>query len=250
MFEKLDRVDGDIQRLLSGERIEIPFEVARDVTVLRVKFHPKKTSVDAKPGQARLLHDLASIELQALELAVRSLAEFPDADPIFRQELAEIARGEAKHLRLCLQGIETLGHRWGDWPVHTALWHSVGSDDSLLDRLLIVHRYLEGSGLDAGDSILRRLSGVESRVVREVVNIIVTEEIGHVQFGSNWYRHYCRAERLEPDLDFPLRLRRVLARLPRRMEVLAKPLRREAGFSEPELNCLESLRNERLATRI
>ena len=121
---------------------------------------PAKKGLSFKEGQARLLHDLASIELQAMELCLRSLYEYPDAPVAFREQLATIALGEGNHLQLCLNGIETLGFAWGDWPVHVALWHSTANSDSLLDRILIVHRYLEGSGLDAGDTLLRRLSGV------------------------------------------------------------------------------------------
>lgn len=183
-----------------------PREPARDVPLLVPGLLPPKKGLSYREGQARLLHDLASIELQAMELGLRSLHEFPQAPVGFREELVQVVRSEARHLTLCLDGLEALGFRWGDWPVHNMLWASVAAEDSLLDRILIVHRYLEGSGLDAGDTLLRRLDSVLECPLHKIVQIIVDEEIGHVEFGSRWYREICRVEKIDASEDFPRRL--------------------------------------------
>src|SRR5690606_5064250 len=99
-------------------------------------------------------------------------------------------------------------------------WESVSSEDELLDRILLVHRYLEGSGLDASESILRRLSGVIDNGIREIVNVIYEEEIDHVSFGSRWYQTFCRNEGLDPSDDFEVRLKKLAKRIPRRLEKL------------------------------
>ena len=244
--EKLSLLEANLHEALTASCASVPQIPARDVELLPAVLHPRKALISTCEGQARLLHDLASIELQAMELALRTLLEFPEAPPAFRRELADIAAGEGRHLGLCLDGLESLGYAWGDWPVHTALWEATSTEDSLLDRLVIVHRYLEGSGLDAGDSILRRLSGVESKIVRAAVNVIVTEEVGHVLFGSEWYRRVCREERIDPSDDFPARMRGLLHRLPKRMEAIHRPSRTAAGFEAHELDFLEGLRRERL----
>lgn len=243
---KVVRLEAELHRLLSSPaRQTVPRTPARDVSVLPVRAHPPKLGVSTTEGQARLLHDLASIELQAMELGVRTLREFPDAPAEFREQLAEVTLGEGQHLGLCLDSLEALGFAWGRWPVHTALWDCVAESDTLLDRILIVHRYLEGSGLDAGDSILRRLSGVESRITRAAVQRIVEEEIGHVDFGSRWYREVCRREGLHAADDFGPRLERLREVLPPRREAVVAELRRAAGFSEEEI---ETLRRYRVAT--
>ena len=159
VYNKLKLLPGSIDLAFKGLSV-VPRAPGRDIQVVMADELPAKKGLSFKEGQARLLHDLASIELQAMELCLRSLSEFPEAEDAFRQELATIALSEGSHLQLCLDGIERLGYKWGDWPVHLALWHSTAPSDSLLDRILIVHRYLEGSGLDAGDTLLRRLSGV------------------------------------------------------------------------------------------
>ena len=224
----------------------IPDQVARDVIVLPSENLPGKKGLSYKEGQARLLHDLASIELQAMELAIRTLIEFREAPLNFRTELLVLAIEESQHLSLCLQAIEKLGFRWGSWPVHVGLWQTVSQEDSLLDRVVIVHRYLEGSGLDAGDTLLRRLSGVPDSPIHQVIKTIVHDEIEHVQFGSYWYREICRMEKIDPSVDFPSRMERLKNNLPSRIEPININLRKAAGFTEEEVTFMQKYRDSLL----
>lgn len=220
-----------------------PEEPSRDIELLHPKFHPPKKGFSSIEGQARMLHDLASIELQAMELGVRTLVEFPQAPEAFKEELIAITISEAEHLRMCLEGIEALGHKWGDWPVHSALWRSVSTEDSFLDRILIVHRYLEGSGLDAGDTLIRRLEGTSGKSsIQQIVKQINFEEIGHVHFGSEWYRKICLAENKDPNQDFVIRMNSLRKRLPKRVEPVNRLLRSQAGFTDEEILYFENLR--------
>jgi uncharacterized ferritin-like protein (DUF455 family) len=204
-----------------------------------------KLSLNSVAGQARLLHDLANIELQATELAVRTLIEFNEAPLDFREQLAQIALEEGSHFKMCLEQLRHFGFEWGSWPVHQNLWQAVSADDSLLDRLLIVHCYLEGSGLDSGDALLLRLSGVEAKSVRQVVKKIVDEEVAHVQFGTHWYREICRLEHKNPQTEFSKMIVKLSQTTPKR-EALSIPLRKKAGFSDPELQVLNQARQANL----
>ncbi len=216
---------------------------AREVEVLNARLHPPKLSISTREGQARLLHDLANIELQATELALRTLNDFPDAPKLFREELTDIAVNEGSHLRKCLEGLDAMGFSWGHWPVHTALWEATSSSDSLMDRIVIVHRYLEGAGLDASDSILKKLSGVDSKIVRGIIEVIRDEEIGHVEFGSRWYHQICKLEGLNPEDDFKERLFRLRRVLPIRREPISHTLRKKAGFLDAEILIAASVQN-------
>lgn len=236
--DKINQLPSAITEALGLTQSIREFNLGRDVQVVAPAELPPKPGLASKVGQARLLHDLASIELQAMELAVRTLTEFPEAHPEFRSELAEIAMDEGRHFSLCLKGIEALGFRWGDWPAHISLWNTVGAEDTLLDRILIVHRYLEGSGLDAGDSILRRLTGVPGRAMKDIVNVIVREEVRHVAFGSRWYRTVAEENGVDPERDFARRIERIARVAPRR-ERLARDLRLRAGFTLGEISALE-----------
>ncbi len=224
------------------ERVFAPDLPARDAQVLEFKLHPPKKGFSTREGQARMLHDLASIELQAMELGLRTLVEFPEAPEAFKEELWYVTLSESQHLEMCLTEIEALGYKWGDWPVNCGLWTAVSREDSLLDRILIVHRYLEGSGLDAGDTLLRRLVAVEAPGVQKAVKIINSEEIGHVLFGSQWYIEICKREKIDPNQDFFSRMDRLRHVLPKRINPLNHELRKKAGFNTEEINYLEKLR--------
>jgi uncharacterized ferritin-like protein (DUF455 family) len=238
--EKIAALPGVLDQALRATQAAKVFELGRDCGVVPPSRLPPKPGLSLIEGQARLLHDLASIEAQAMELAVRTLCEYPEAPNKFRLELAELAAGEARHLELCLDRMEALGFYWGHWDVHLTLWNAVAPADTLLDRILIVHRYLEGAGLDSGESILRRLQGVKSsRPAREVVEVIVREEVDHVLFGSRWYRVIAEQNHIDPESDFCQRIGKVMQAVPRRDRV-ARELRLRAGFTPTEITALEN----------
>lgn len=243
--QKINQIVADCDRALKLNNPEFaPIIPARDVSMLHSKHHPPKKGLSTPEGQARMLHDLASIELQAMELGLRTLVEFPEAPVGFREELHAVTVSEAQHLRMCLDGIHDLGFKWGDWPIHCGLWAAVSNKDSLLDRILIVHRYLEGSGLDAGSTIIRRLDTSETRNIRKIVEQINREEIGHVDFGSRWYREICRREKIDSSVDFFVRMKSLRERLPKRIENINHELRLLAGFTMEEIEYFETLRQE------
>lgn len=242
---KIKALPFDIERAWRGEAssIQIPAGApGRDVEVKIKGGRGAKIGFSFKEGQARLLHDLASIELQAMELAYRSFVEYPDAPPEFREQMADLALSEARHLELCLDQLDQLGFGWGSWPVYISLWRSVSAEDSLLDRILIVHRYLEASGLDAGVSMLKKLESCHAPEVRKAVKVITEEEVDHVAFGSRWFQKICLNEKLDPDQDFKERLLKIQNVLPRRFEVIDPDIRRKAGFTDIEIKAAQDLR--------
>lgn len=238
--EKIRTTPGALTRALSKTESRTSFKLARDVRVVPPKQLPAKPGISTLEGQARLLHDLASIELQALELGLRTLEQFPEAPKAFREELADVTAGEARHLGLCLDGLEALGYAWGHWDVHASLWNVVSDKDSLLDRILIVHRYLEGSGLDAGESMLARMRGIRNPLPRPIVQTILNEEVDHVAFGSSWYQRLCTEMKLDASKDFETRIDWIARVAPRR-ERLAYQARLNAGFTESEIEILRKL---------
>ena len=241
--QKIKDIEASCHLALQGKLSHVPSVPARDIQVVGFKSLPAKKGLGFVEGRARLLHDLASIELQAMELGLRTLIEYPDAAMEFREQLAEVTIDEGRHFELCLNSLEELGYRWGDWPVHLSLWKTVKQGESLMDRVLIVHRYLEGSGLDAGAKILSRLKGLPVKdAAWSAMDRIHREEIGHVDFGSRWYRELCREQRVDSDLDFRERMTRLRETLPYRTENLDRESRMKAGFTEAELIVLEDLR--------
>lgn len=240
--EKLRLLDAEVHALLSGHRQSVPETPGRDVQIWPIRELPPKKGFASKEGQARLLHDLGSIELQAMELGLRTLCEYPDAPKEFREQLAEVVLDEGRHFGLCLDALENLGIPWGSYPTHLGLWQSVAATDSLLDRIVIVHRYLEGSGLDASDTLLRRLDGVPGNGAAAAVKVIRHDELGHVQFGSDWYRRIANLDGVDPDDDFSSRLMSLVHRIPRRLEPICRSTRLAAGFTDKEIDALENVK--------
>ncbi|MES3038416.1 MAG: DUF455 family protein [Bdellovibrionota bacterium] len=241
--EKLQKVEEMVHQLLSDVIFTAPAGLpGRDIQVLPPHKHPHKKGFTLVEGRARFMHDLANIELQALELAIRTLVEFPHAPKLFREQLADVALSEARHLQACLKQLSVSGFNWGHWPIHAALWNSVSADDDLLDRIFIVHRYLEGSGLDAGDTLLRRLRGMSETNEQKVMQMIHDEEVGHVAFGSEWYRRICADLKLDPDHKMKEQIGRLRTVLPKRLDKISVETRKKAGFTENEIVMLDNLR--------
>ncbi|MFP5519755.1 MAG: DUF455 family protein [Bdellovibrionia bacterium] len=243
IYDKLSHIEEEVNWSLKNSiTAEVPIIPAREIQVLEPIRHPPKKGLSFPEGRARLLHDLASIELQAMELGLRTLVEFPLAPQGFREELAAITLSEAQHLKMCLEALDAEGFKWGDFPVHTALWGATSKDDSLLDRILIVHRYLEGSGLDAGDYFVKRLDAVDSPLMKAAVKQINDEEVGHVYFGSQWYRRICELEGVSAQDDFVPRMIQISTKVPKRVENINHEVRKRAGFTESEIYFMEKLR--------
>jgi len=185
-------------------------------------------------GLRSLIHALANIELQAVELNLRTLHEFPNAPLEFREQLAELTKEEGGHLQLCLKTLRDLGGEWGESPVSLQLWRAIDPQESLPERVLRVHCYLEGAGLDSGDALLRRLSGLGDTPVRRVVHKIVSDEIRHVSFGLKWLRALCTRENIQSEELFRMQIPHLRQTVPRR-EQISINLRLQAGFRADEL---------------
>lgn len=242
-IKKLEGLNDDIEKALRlSASALMPTAPARDVKVVDLSAMPEKQGMDHKDGQMRLVHDLAHIEMQAMELGLRTLAEFPEAPQEFKEQLISVILDESRHLRMLLDCLEQGGRPWGSFPVHLGLWHATSSEDDLLDRILIVHRYLEGSGLDAGDKIVKKLWGSGQKSLFDAVKIIVKEEVDHVSFGSRWFKSICEDQKLDPDQHFKNRMSALHQHLPKRVLKLNRKVRAQAGFTEFEMDVLESLR--------
>lgn len=243
--QKIKLTEGFCHQLLlsNTQNFQVPDSPGRDIECLPPKLHPDKKGLSQKAGLARLLHDLATIELQAMELGIRTLMEFNNEAPDFKEQLVDIVLDEKKHLQLCLEGIDSLGFTWGDWPTHKVLWQTTSNKDTLLDRLLIVHNFLEGSGLDAGEKIQARLFHCQHKPTLHAVKTIAQEEVGHVRFGTKWYQQNCIKLDLDPEKDFHSRLFSLYKKLPRRLEKLNHESRLKAGFTETNIKSLQEFQN-------
>lgn len=235
------RLEEKLKKFAHIEQIDLgwicPKQPERDIETLNPSRHPKKKGLSFIEGQQRLLHDLCSIELQAAELCLRTLIEFQNRAPRqFLTELLGVAGEEAEHCGLCLKALKDIGGHWGMFPCHLDLWNTTACEDTLLERILKVHRYLEGSGVDAGFTLLNKIQGVPGGTnLGFVVKRISEDEIRHVKFGSLWFKRICQNEGKIPFEECRRILFKFRKNLPHRRENINTELRILTGFCPEEI---------------
>jgi uncharacterized ferritin-like protein (DUF455 family) len=191
-------------------------------------------------GHAALIHAVAHIEFNAINLALDAVWRFSDLPPDFYADWLRVAREEALHFSLLQAHLRTLGHVYGDFEAHDGLWlMTARTADDVLARMALVPRLLEARGLDATPPMQARLARAGDQRAVDILALILRDEIGHVEVGNRWYRHLCAQQGLDP-----LRQFRTLAAqygAPRLKPPFNLEARRQAGFQEAELDDLHRL---------
>lgn len=196
-----------------------------------------KRSVHTTEGRAALIHALAHIELNAIDLALEICWRFPGMPERFYVEWMGVAREEALHFELLRDHLATLGARYGDMPAHNALWDMAErTKHDLLARIALVPRTAEARGLDASPPIKAKLVKVGDLRGAEILDIILRDEIGHVAIGNRWYNWLCAQRGLEPVATYAALAQTYDA--PRMRGPFNMEARLAAGFSPEELDWL------------
>ncbi|MFJ1301408.1 ferritin-like domain-containing protein [Pseudomonadota bacterium AL_CKDN230030165-1A_HGKHYDSX7] len=197
----------------------------------------RQRSVQTPEGRAALLHALAHIEFNAINLALDALWRFAGLPAAFYQDWLRVAREEAHHFDLLNRHLGTLGHAYGDFPAHNGLWDMADrTRGDLLARLALVPRTLEARGLDASPLIRDKLARAGDADGAAILEIILRDEIGHVAIGNRWYRQVCAERGLDPLTQYAELAQRYGA--PRQRGPFNVEARRAAGFDEDELAAL------------
>jgi uncharacterized ferritin-like protein (DUF455 family) len=197
-----------------------------------------RRSMNTPEGRAMLIHALAHIEFNAINLALDAVWRFSHMPPQYYADWLQVAREEAYHYALLEAHLNTLGHRYGDFSGHDSLWEMVEKTcGDVLARMALVPRTMEARGLDANPPLRAKLAQAGDMAAAAILDIILRDEIGHVEIGNRWYAYLCRQRGLEP--------RATYAELAARYEapVLRGPFnieaRLQAGFTEEELAALQ-----------
>lgn len=199
----------------------------------------KHRSMATQEGRAALLHALAHIEFNAVNLALDILWRFAGMPDAFYRDWLRVAREEAYHFDLLRQRLAALGFAYGDFPAHNGLWDMAErTRDDLLARLALVPRTLEARGLDASPMIRNKLAGAGDAESAAIVDIILRDEIGHVAIGNFWFKRLCAEAGQEPVACYAELARRYDA--PRLRGPFNLEARRAAGFDDDELAALQA----------
>ncbi|HZV92219.1 MAG TPA: ferritin-like domain-containing protein [Caldimonas sp.] len=194
-------------------------------------------SMATAEGRAALVHALAHIELNAIDLALDLCWRFAGMPDAFYRQWAGVAKEEALHFELLRDHLKSLGFAYGDFPAHNALWEMAErTKHDLLARVALVPRTLEARGLDASPAIKAKLVAAGDRRAGAILDVILRDEIGHVATGNRWYRTLCAERSLDPVATYDTLAARY--RAPRLRGPFNLEARRAAGFDEAELQAL------------
>ncbi|MAU98445.1 MAG: rhamnosyltransferase [Fulvimarina sp.] len=154
----------------------------------------KRRSVHTEEGRIVLIHALAHIELNAIDLALDIVARFAreKMPQSFFDGWMTVALEEAKHFGLLSRRLGELGSHYGALPAHDGLWQAVEETaHDLSARLAVVPLILEARGLDVTPSMIDKLTAVGDLETAKILAIIYRDEQKHVATGAKWFRFLC-----------------------------------------------------------
>lgn len=232
------------EQAANPEKVLVPGRPAKPELVLPKQMKQRK--LHSPEGRIALLHAVAHIEFNAINLALDAVYRFREMPDNYYRDWLQVAAEEAYHFDLVRTRLRELGADYGDLPAHNGLWeHALKTDHDVLVRMALVPRVLEARGLDVTPPMMERLREVGDATTADVLAIILRDEVGHVRMGSYWYRYCCELRGLEPEATFRQLLREVL-QAPVRGPLYTEG-RLQAGFSAEELEQLKSLEENWLA---
>ncbi|WP_322058243.1 ferritin-like domain-containing protein [Paraburkholderia sp. J63] len=197
----------------------------------------QRRSMSTPQGRVVLLHALAHIEFNAINLALDAVWRFANLPGAFYADWLKVAAEEAYHFSLLRQRLADYGHAYGDFPAHNGLWEMCERTSAdVLARMALVPRVLEARGLDASPPIRARLKQAGDEESAAILDIILRDEVGHVRIGNHWFRYLCETRGLDPHAAWLALAAQYNA--PRMRGPFNFEARRSAGFDQTELDAL------------
>jgi uncharacterized ferritin-like protein (DUF455 family) len=202
--------------------------------------HPRdlpKRGLGSNEGRAAFIHAVAHIEFNAIDLAWDAVYRFRGMPDAYYSDWVGVANDEARHFSLLRARLREMDHDYGDFEAHNGLWEMAEKTarDGLA-RMALVPRVLEARGLDVTPGMIVKLRGLGDHATANILELILSDEVGHVASGSHWFRWYCERAGVEPNVRFRELLREYAT------GVLRKPFNMEArklaGFDIEELDGL------------
>jgi len=162
---------------------------------------PRRRITSGVAGRIALLHAIAHIELNAIDLAFDIVARFAHEGlpRAFCDDWIGVGADEARHYRMLAGRLGELGASYGNLPAHDGLWEAAAATaDDVLARLAVVPLVLEARGLDVTPAMTEKLRRAGDDRSADILQVIHDEEIRHVATGVRWFRHICEVRGLAP----------------------------------------------------
>lgn len=230
---------GDFQRDHQAETVEILEPGYPSNLQLVAPRELKRRGIQSQDGRNTLMHAIAHIEFNAINLALDAAYRFRNQPIEYYQDWIQIADDEARHFGLIRDYLNEHGCDYGDYKAHNGLWEmAVNTQHDVVARMALVPRVLEARGLDVTPGIIEKFERVHDQAAIDILNLIYNDEIGHVLLGSQWFFYQCKQRDLEPRATFTSMVERHLHGQLRGPFNIAARL--QAGFDEIEMTALNS----------
>lgn len=194
-------------------------------------------AMQSREGRARLMHAVAHIEFNAINLALDACWRFADMPEGYYLDWLRVAAEEAHHFELVCAHLATLDHAYGDFDAHDGLWRMCEvTQHDVLARMALVPRLLEARGLDVTPGMQAKLAQAGDDGAVRVLDVIFRDEVGHVAVGNHWYAWLCD----QRGLDARQHMRHLMHahRAPPVKAPINVEARQRAGFSQADLDHL------------
>ncbi len=181
----------------------------------RPELLPPREMPRRRPGSAAgrvaLLHAVAHIELNAVDLHWDVIARFGHVPmpPGFYDDWVRAADDESRHFQMICNCLDALGCHYGALPAHAGMWRAArDTAQDLLGRLAVVPMVLEARGLDVTPAMIEIFRKADLPDVVAALETIHAEEVAHVAYGSKWFNFLCGRENSDPKEKFHSLVRR------------------------------------------
>lgn len=187
---------GKISEIGTADLPDRPARPARPVLLPATQM-PRRAKAGSTKSKIALLHALAHIELNAIDLAWDVMArDFPLEGFVlpkaFYDDWIKVADDEAKHHLMLEERLNALGASYGDLPAHDGLWEaSEKTAHDFAARLAIVPMVLEARGLDVTPGMIAAMNKHGDQKTAAMLQIIHDDEITHVRAGTVWFQAWC-----------------------------------------------------------
>ncbi len=208
-------------------------------TIVNPRELPSRKDFDTNEGLATLIHAIAHIEYSAIDLALDAVYRYPFMPIGYKIDWLIVAQDEIRHFKMLQELLVEIGYKYGDFPVHCGLFDaSMHTAHNIMDRMAVIPRYYEASGLDVNPQIVKKLENrhKDPRIKKLItmLDIIYEEEIDHVQKGDKWFKYLCDKENIEVETCYMSILKKYNLNNKHRPHINVQA-RKTAGFSCQEL---------------
>lgn len=196
-----------------------------------------KRGLGTTKGHQSMLHAIAHIEFNAINLALDAAYRFRQMPYQYYCDWLQIAKEEAEHFKLIAERLRSLGCEYGDFPAHNGLWEMcIETEYDVLVRMALVPRVMEARGLDVTPQIQQKLENMGDTESVKILGVIYEDEVGHVAMGSHWYKYCCE----QRGVDYLATFRELLKKHLKNgiSTKFNKEARLQAGFDDLELALL------------